>query len=182
MCINFSFQIIGHWRGFFSTYYDRLHYYSFKTFFMKKLFWIILFFTALSFTERSNAQLRKIPARATNSMHAWYPDAKNIVWRDKITNCQASFNLNGIRYEAKFSRKGHWKGSEAYVTENSLPITVRDGFRKSKYKNWKVRSSYVIYVPGEKTRYHVRVAKNGLRQKELVFTMQGQLVKDKMAI
>ena len=149
---------------------------------MKKLFWIILFVGLFSAVEKSNAQLRKIPSRVTNGLHTWYPAAQNVEWKDKITCYQANFDMNGIRYQAKFSRKGHWKGTEAYVNENSLPSTVRDGFKKSKYRNWKVRSSYVSDVPGEKTKYHVRVAKNDLRQKELVFTTQGQLVKDKVAI
>lgn len=149
---------------------------------MKKLFWVILLIGLLSVTGKSNAQIRKIPAKVTNSMHAWYPDAKNIVWRDKITCYQANFYLNGDRYEAKFSRKGRWKRTEVLLSENNLPVTVREGFSKSKYRNWRVKSSYVIYLPGKKTRYNVHVAKNDLHQKALVFTMQGQLVKDNMAI
>ena len=149
---------------------------------MKKLIWIILFVGLVSVAGRSNAQIRKIPARVTNSMHARYPEAKNIAWRDKITRFQANFDLNGNRYEAKFNRKGYWKRTEVYLSSNNLPKSIKDGLRKSKYRNWRVRSSYVIYLPGEKTRYHVHVAKNDLRQKELVFTMQGQLMKDNMAI
>ncbi len=149
---------------------------------MKKLFWIILFAGVFSMAEKSDAQLRKIPAKVTNNLHARYPDAKNIVWRDKITSCQASFDMDGIKYKVRFSRNGHWKSTEAYLSENSLPAVVKDGFRKSKYRNWRMRSSYIIYASGQNTKYHVRVAKGDLRQKELVFTSQGQLLADNIAI
>lgn len=148
---------------------------------MKKVICLILLvsgFAALSAT----AQIRKIPARVTNSLNVKYPDARNVEWKDRITNCQARFDMNGTRCIAKFSRRGHWLGTEMYVTENNLPLTVKDGFHKSKYRGWHVRSSYVLYEPGQRTRYHVRVAKSDLRQKELVFTNHGQLMKDNISI
>ncbi len=148
---------------------------------MKKLLWLILLLGGYAAVS-AHAQIRKVPARVTNSMHAIYPNATNVEWRDKFTAYQANFDLSGTRCEAKFNRRGHWKRTEMTVAENSFPDRVKDGFRKSKYGGWQVRSSYVTYLPGQRTRYHMKVARNDLTKKELVFNTQGRLLKDNMTI
>lgn len=90
--------------------------------------------------------------------------------------------MQGLTYKARFDRKGCWKGKVVYLSENGLPQTVKDGFKKSKYRNRDVRSSYGIYMPGEETKYHVRVAKNDLRKKRVGIYIARQLVKNCMAI
>jgi hypothetical protein len=145
---------------------------------MKKL----LFFTLLAgftvTTSTGNAQLRKVPARVTNSFKAHYPMAKNVEWRDKITSLQANFYMEGNKYEAKFNRKGHWKKTEVMITEYNLPLAVREGLQKSKYRTWKVNSAHILYSADGKTHYHIIADNNYLTKKVLVFNKRGQLLSD----
>jgi Putative beta-lactamase-inhibitor-like, PepSY-like len=145
---------------------------------MKKLLFIAVLagFTVTSSTV--NAQIRKVPARVTNAFKAKYPLAKNVEWRDKITSLQANFYMEGNKYEAKFNRNGHWKKTEVTVSEYNLPLAVREGMQKSKYRSWKVNSAYVLYSADGKTHYHIVADKNYLTKKVLVFNKRGQLLSD----
>ncbi len=151
---------------------------------MRKLFFVVLLFTGLLLTAgTSYAQIRKLPSEVTNALQAKYPEAKNVEWSDKITNFTASFNLVDGKYKARFSADGEWEGSEKEITKEALPATVKDGFSKSKYADWKPGTSRIIYLPDGKTQqYFVSVSKGDLQKKNLLFNSEGQLLKDNITL
>lgn len=149
---------------------------------MKKMFFVAVLVSAVSFTQMVNAQIRKIPAEVTNAFSEKYDDAKNVEWKDNLTAFVASFERKGDKYEAKFNKKGEWQSTEKELEISDLPNKVNDGFEKSKYSEWEVKSVYEIELPDDVTQYRVHVAKSDIQQKNLLFNDKGRLLKDNLTL
>ncbi len=130
----------------------------------------------------TQAQLRKIPAAVTDTFKIQYPNAANVEWKDKLTAFMASFNLNKVKYEVRYTNKGAWMQSEHPIAQADLPASVADGLKKSKYADWKVTAYYQLQLPGDKIQYHISVEKSDLNKKNLLFSSEGQLLKDSMTL
>jgi hypothetical protein len=150
---------------------------------MKKYFSIPLLTIALAFFAGPTiAQLRKIPAEVTEALKSKYPEAASVAWKDKISAFSASFELNGEKYEARFSSKGDWQYTEKEIAENDLPAEVKDGLNKSKYADWQLRTVYNIDLPDNKLQFRIQVSKSDLQKKNLFFSSEGQLLKDNITL
>lgn len=146
---------------------------------MKKYIHVFfVLFMALLASLPSLAQLRKIPAEATQALREKYPGADHISWKDKLTVFAASFDMDNQKYEARFDDKGQWKSTEKEITEADLPGDVQDGFDKSKYADWGKKNIYEVELPDEVIQYRIHIAKNDIQKKNLLFTSEGQLLKD----
>jgi hypothetical protein len=57
---------------------------------------------------------------------------------------------------------------------------VKDGLSKSKYASaeWEIRVVTTMYLPGGVVQYNIQVAKSDLVKKNLLFSNEGQLLKD----
>ena len=148
---------------------------------MKKICVMMIVFAA-GFAFNTNAQIRKIPAEVTNAFAEKYGDAKNVEWKDNLSVFVAGFEQDGERYEAKFNKKGKWQSTEKPIAINDLPGVVNDGFEKSKYAEWEVRSVYEIELPADVKQYRLRVAKSDIQQKNLLFNEEGKLLKDNLTL
>jgi hypothetical protein len=150
--------------------------------FMKKSLYLLLLFGCLSLmtSGRVSAQFRSIPAIVTDSFKMKYPTAANVSWSDKVSNFQASFSLDKDKFVARFGNKGEWLGSTKKVTKDDIPAAVKDGLSKSKYAGaeWTIKSVVINYLPGNVTQYAIQVAKSDLQKKNLLFSSEGQLLKD----
>ncbi|HRO47390.1 PepSY-like domain-containing protein [Agriterribacter sp.] len=149
---------------------------------MKKILLLIVLAGAVSFIQTATAQIRKIPAEVTNAFSEKYDDAKNVEWKDNLNAFIASFEEHGEKYEAKFNKKGKWQSTEKQLEISDLPGIVNDGFEKSKYSEWEVKSVYEIELPGDVKQYRVRVAKSDIQQKNLLFNEKGKLLKDNLTL
>jgi hypothetical protein len=139
---------------------------------MKKLIFLMAagFITASAFA--------KIPAKITGAFQARYAGATHVEWRHSMmSSYKASFNLGESRLEAKFDRKGKWLESEKMLHKDRLPVTVKNSLSRTKYGDWKIKSSYEEYLPNEQPRYHVTAAKGDIKRKALVFDYRGQIIK-----
>ncbi len=145
---------------------------------MRKTFLLAALLVSTSFLFSAHAQIRKVPAEVTNAFSEKYGDAKNVEWSDNLSTFTASFDMDGHKYKAQYNKKGEWKGAEKELTIEDLSSTVKDGFNKSKYADWKVKSVTQIESPGDKIQYRVHVIKSDLKQKNLTFNEKGKLVKD----
>jgi hypothetical protein len=145
---------------------------------MKKLLVVLL--VALSFSSFS--QIRKIPGAVTEAFKQKYPQAAEVEWKDKLTVFVASFLDDGVKYEARFNSKGTWQQTENETTEASIPSEVKDGLEKSKYAEWETTAFYHISLPDDKTQYRVSVKKNDIQKKNLLFSSEGQLLKDNITL
>ncbi len=118
----------------------------------------------------------KIPARVTSAFQARYATAANVAWTHIMGDYKASFDMGGYQLHARFDRKGRWHGSEKMIGRDMLPATVKHSLMKSRYGQWKIKSSYEEYLPNEMPSYHIIAAKGELKRKSLVFDHRGQLM------
>ena len=144
----------------------------------KKSILLFLFAATLFTTKQAHAQLRKIPAEVTNSFSEKFPDATNVEWRDQLIDFKVFFNEDDNKYVAKFSNQGEWKVTEQLIEIETLPKEVELGFSKSQYANWEIKEAAIIETPSSTTQYRIMVAKNNLNKKDLLFSNEGQLLKD----
>lgn len=124
------------------------------------------------------AQFRKIPAEVTDAFYAKYPVAKKVSWKDKLSAFVASFETDGVLHEARFTSKGIWEQTETKLEEDNLPSNINDGFTKSKYSDWEIKSASKIDLPGDTVNYKVVVTKSTLEKANLVFNASGKLLRD----
>jgi hypothetical protein len=150
---------------------------------MKKLIYVcslVSVFTILS--TSSFAQIRKIPAEVTNAFNEKYPEATNVEWRDKLSGYTASFRLDSVDYIASFNNRGTWESTEEAIDEDDLPDIVKDGFDKSRYSDWNVGHVSKFEMPDNEVQYKIEVSKGDIKKRNLYFTSQGRLLKDKLTL
>jgi hypothetical protein len=149
---------------------------------MKKTFLYLLVIALIGITPVCFGQLRPVPAVVTNALAAKFPAAKNVEWRDKIKEFHAFF-MDGIsNYEVKFNPDGTWISTEKSIESDTLPATIKEGLRLSKYADWEIRSTFMVFFHDEVTRYRVVVSKNDFGKRILVFNPQGQLLRDNLSL
>ena len=127
-------------------------------------------------------QVREIPKEVKETFTRQYSGAENIRFEDNIVNVQVHFTLNGENMVASYYNKGRWTGTEKEWTFEQLSQDVKSGFEKSKYADWKILDTKVIYRPGGTERYKIKVEKNELQKKNLFFNKNGRLVDDSITI
>jgi hypothetical protein len=146
---------------------------------MKKMFYSLLVGGLFFTTGTVQAQFRSIPGAVTDSFKIRYPEAKTVTWRDQLSYFEAKFTLDNEKFTAKYSSKGEWQSSQKAIPQDKLPAGVKDGLSKSKYASeWTIYSVTVRYLPGHITQYILRVGKGDLSRKNLLFSSEGQLLKD----
>jgi hypothetical protein len=147
---------------------------------MKSLLALGLIFTIYSAAE---AQVRKVPGSVTDAFKTKYPSASNVEWHDHLSGFTAAFDMNSTHYEAKFSNKGVWQSTENKINESDIPAPVKEGLQKSKYADdWKIKDVYKIAIPEDKIQYRLEVKKGDIQKKNLLFSSEGQLLKDNLTI
>ena len=90
-----------------------------------KLLLTTLFFFLCAVTF---AQIRKVPAEVTNAFAEKFKDAKNVEWKDNVTNFEARFKMNSYDLSAYYNGKGEWQGTDTKMPYGDLPSAVKEGF------------------------------------------------------
>lgn len=147
---------------------------------MTRLLLIASSFLFLSTT--TNAQLREIPKEVEQAFTIQYKDVDSVEYKDHLVNVRVHFRQNGEKMMATYSNKGLWKETEKEYTYEQLNEAIKDGFQKSKYADWKVMETKVIYRPNNVELYRIRLEKNELQKKNLYFNEKGRLIDDGITI
>lgn len=140
----------------------------------KWAFTFVLFLSVLS----ASAQFRKIPAVVTDAFKAKYATASGVEWKDRLTAFEANFKVGEKDMKASFTSKGEWLKTESNFTYNSLPLEVKDGFKKSKYADLTVTGVTQVEEKEKGVLYKIAVKKNEYSKRNLVFSKTGQLISD----
>lgn len=129
-----------------------------------------------------HAQFRKIPAEVTNAFHAKFPDSKNVEWKDKITDFEADYQVGDTSFEARFDSDGNWLQTEKDIADSTMPAAVKDGFGKSKYTDWELKTISWIENKSDGIQYRLLVRKNAIEKRFLYFNTSGKLLKDSITL
>ena len=149
---------------------------------MKKLIIILASAILLFSMNSSQAQIGKVPAEVTEAFKVKYADTKNVEWKDKVSYYQVTFEMNNEKYESKFNSKGEFLGSEKVIDKEKAPAEVKDGFAKSKFSHWEVKSVTWIEKKDSAIEYRYFIRKSGVEKKYLTFNNKGKLVKEAITI
>lgn len=141
----------------------------------RNLFFLLLF---LAGSLASGAQIREIPKEVKSAFEAQYPKADSSEYKDNLLAVNVHFRLNGDRMIATYTNKGKWKETEKNWSFDSLASEVKDGLTKSKYSDWKVSETKVVYRPSAPELFRLRVEKGDLQKRNLYFNAAGRLVED----
>ncbi|MEO6316548.1 MAG: PepSY-like domain-containing protein [Chitinophagaceae bacterium] len=149
---------------------------------MKRLCFLLVCMFSMTAFSNTHAQIRKIPAEVTEAFKAKYPNTKNAEWKDKLTSFQVNYEMDDVKYESKFSSKGEWLQTEKDLGEDALPAEVKDGYSKSKFTDWELKSVTWVQSKENGVQYRLFVRKSGVEKKYLYFDKTGKLVKDAITI
>ena len=130
----------------------------------------------------SFAQIREIPKEVDEAFYKQYPKAERAEFKDNLINVKVSFELEGDKYIATYSGKGLWRETEKEWHYDKLPSAVKDGFEKSKYADWQVKETMIIYRAGGTERYRLRAEKGDVKRKNLFFNEKGRLMEETLTI
>ena len=147
---------------------------------IRQLFLLLSLVTFLSVS--SKAQGDNVPKEVKETFTSQYPSAEDVVYKDNLLTVWVNFTMNGEKYAANYTKKGQWKNTEKEWAFEKLPDKVKDGFQKSKYADWKVEETKMIYRAGGTEWYRVKVRKNDVQKKFLYFNKDGQLVDDALTV
>lgn len=132
--------------------------------------------------QQSFAQIRKIPAVVTDAFKYKYRNAESVEWKDKLSHYQVTFQLKGEAYEAIFKNDGTWSGSQKEIDKDELPEAVEEGFDKSKYADWETETYFKLLFPDDHVEYRLLVKKSDINKRDLTFSENGRLLKDKLTL
>jgi hypothetical protein len=138
---------------------------------------LLFFFSSISF-----AQIREVPELVKEAFDTQYPDADSVEYKDNIVSVDVHFTQNGEKMKAQYTNKGRWRETEKLWSFDQLPTDVKDGFSKSKYADWEVAETKIVFRPGGVERYRVKVGKNDLQKKFLFFNKSGRLMEEQITI
>lgn len=142
---------------------------------------IVLLLCAVFTAGIAQAQLRKIPAEVTTAFNTSFPDAKNVSWKDNLTNFEANFSEGAATVSAKFNNKGEWLETNKKIALDAV-ASVKDGFSKSKYRDWNLREVKEIREKGKDVEYRVYVSKSDVQKKYLYFNGRGELKREALTL
>ena len=142
-----------------------------------------IFLIALVFFATSSfAQIRDIPKEVMDNFETQYPTAEKAEFKDNLVNVQVSFMLDGESMLATYSNKGIWKNTEKEWSYDKLSDDIKTGFEKSKYADWKVVETKIIYQPGGTERYRIKAEKNDVNKRNLYFNKSGRLTDEDITL
>ena len=142
----------------------------------------ICFLATAFIIQPSFAQLREIPKEVKATFESQYPKAEKTDYKDNLIDVHVVFYQDSAKWVAKYNNKGGWKETEKEWNYDQVDETVKDGFTKSKYADWEVKETAIIYQPDGQEIVRVKVAKNDIQKKYLFFTKNGRLVRDSITI
>lgn len=145
----------------------------------------LLFLSTFLFlsTIVANAQLFQVPELVKQTFDKQFPAAKDAKWSGGIDNHAVQFTLGDKKLKANYTPKAEWVSTEEKVPINSLPLTVQDNFKKSKYKDWVLKDAIIVSKPRkEANEYRITVQKSMLNKKLLVFDAKGRLQEELLAL
>jgi hypothetical protein len=126
----------------------------------------------------TKAQIREVPKEVEHTFTRQYPEAHSATYQDHLLNVRVHFVQNGETFQATYTNKGLWKETEKEITFEQVSADVKDGFEKSKYADWKVVETRALYRPNNVELYRIKVEKNELQKKNLLFNTKGRLIEE----
>lgn len=133
-------------------------------------------------SANSQVAVGNVPSRVINAFQSKYPHASNVYWTGKVVHFSVNFNSGGENLTANYKDDGTWEQTYMGMPFNNLPSAIKNGFDRSKYKDWKVKEVRRIDARDKDRVYRIEVKKNTFQKKNLFFNVNGQLTDDNITV
>lgn len=115
----------------------------------------------------------KVPDVVLDAFDKKFPEASEVKWDKQDDHVFiASFILNELDYQARFTDKGKWQETRIAIEYEKLPEKVQTGFEKN-YNPGKVKSVMKSESSSGKVKYVFEVKKL-LKSEEVIFSELGK--------
>lgn len=106
-----------------------------------------------------------------------YPQAQKVEWENKSGYKVAEFIFDAKESEAWFDQEGRWVMTETDILFSELPREVQEGYRSSRYSDWRVDDVDKLERPDAGTIYVIE-AEQGEEEYDLYYDPDGNLLKE----
>lgn len=147
---------------------------------MKTLLFATLLTTGLmlgaSAQEKEKIKERDVPTAVQTSFKTEFPNASNVEWRMKDATYKAKFKMNDMDHMASFDAAGKLMSKGMKIKESELPSAVASAVKGS-YADRAIDEVYSVDKSGT---MHYLVKLKGTPETKVLYTADGQVVKEKM--
>lgn len=143
---------------------------------MKQLKIILLLVVGSLLYGTAWTQVINVPNKSEKHFAEKYPDAKNVNWKNNVTDYSATFDLKDKRHKAHYHMDGVWDYTESFITEGEFPGAVTSSFKKSRFADWKLESTAMVENNKGEITYRYEL-KKGIERKYLFLDETGKEVK-----
>ncbi len=141
---------------------------------MKKILLIKMILSSLFILACS----QNVPTMVKQSFSKKFPLADQVRWtKEDSATFEAEFKLNGKEMSANFDEKGIWFETEAEITEEQLPDTIKAALLIH-FKDYIIQETTTVEEPGKSLKYEIGINKDK-EKLEVIFTVDGQLLDKK---
>ena len=133
-------------------------------------------------TITSYSQLKKVPTAVQETFSQQYPEAEVVDQDRDLFSSNIKFVLDSRRMSSKYSNKGVWKYTEEKTSFEAIPVTVKSGFQKCKFKELTIQEVDIMHYPDESIQYRIKAGNNAVEKKFLFFDENGKLVRQGITI
>jgi hypothetical protein len=145
---------------------------------MKSIISVCAFLLMATWINPCLAQIRTIPQPVKDSFARHYPEADSVKFMDNVLNVHAMFVSNGERFNVTYNNKGQWKQTEKDWAFDKLDPEIVDGLKKSKFADWSIKETTVVFLPDRSEEYRIKVAKTDFHKRYLFFNKHGRLLRE----
>ena len=122
------------------------------------------------------AQVINVPGKSQKHFGETYPNAKEIKWKNNVSDYVAKFKQDSHNYNAHYNIDGSWDYTEKAIDSTELPVPVKTATHNSRYADWKALS--FAYVENNKKQKLYRTElKKGISRKYVFYDESGKEVK-----
>ena len=138
---------------------------------------LILVFVAASFISLAACAQggKDLPAKVKTAFNQKFPGAQDVKWgKEKSTEWEAEFKMNGKNYSANYTVDGMWMESEYEINANEIPVAVTTTLGKE-FPGYKLLVSEISETAkGKVFEFDIKI---GNKKKEVAVNPDGTLVK-----
>lgn len=127
------------------------------------------------------AQVVKVPDNAKETFAKAYPNATKVKWHNNVTNYTADFKQGNDLCVAHFNVDGTWNFTEKRVNKDNIPKEAWDTYTKSKYRDWKLKTTRFIENSDGQKMYRFE-CKKGVEVMYVFIDKNGKVIKENPSV
>lgn len=142
---------------------------------MKSLIMVTLLMGYSLVSCSQDISARDVPSVVSNAFDAAYPDARDIEWEKEGDQFEVEFEVKDVDQVALLDNSGNLVMYKKDIRVSELPAAVTDAIKQN-YDNKQIDDADLVEKDG--TTYYQVELEGGIRDEEIVFSEDGQVVND----